>query len=74
MQATIVIPYPGTQLFKDCKYNGWLKSENWDDYDMKEPIMQGLVSDEKIMEFVQRLYRVSFQPESYWEKYSDKGI
>jgi len=63
MQSTIVTPYPGTPLFKDCKYNGWLKSENWDDYDMKKPIIQGIVSDEKIMEFVQRLYRVSFQPE-----------
>ena len=27
LQATIVIPYPGTALFSECEKNGWLKTE-----------------------------------------------
>lgn len=63
MQATIVIPYPGSQLFKECKENGWLKSFDWDAYDMKQPVMRSPISDEKLMGLVRKMYKVSFQPE-----------
>ncbi len=63
MQATVVIPYPGTPLFEECKTNGWLNSLNWQEYDMKHPVMRTDISEEKIMELVQGMYKVSFQPE-----------
>jgi radical SAM superfamily enzyme YgiQ (UPF0313 family) len=63
MQATVVIPYPGTPLFEECKQNKWLNTLDWDGYDMKHPVMQTSISDEKIMELVQGMYGVSFQPE-----------
>jgi radical SAM superfamily enzyme YgiQ (UPF0313 family) len=62
MQATLVIPYPGTPLFGECKRNGWLKTFDWDDYDMKQPVMQSSIPDAKIMELVQGMYKISFQP------------
>jgi anaerobic magnesium-protoporphyrin IX monomethyl ester cyclase len=63
VQATIVIPYPGTPLFAECQKEGWLKSQDWDDYDMKMPVMRSPVSDAKIKELVQGIYRVAFDPE-----------
>jgi len=63
MQATVVIPYPGTPLFAECKQKGWLKTLDWDDYDMKQPVMETSVPDEEIMKLVQGMYKVSFQPE-----------
>jgi radical SAM superfamily enzyme YgiQ (UPF0313 family) len=63
MQATIVIPYPGTPLFQECKQNGWLKTLDWDDYDMKQPVMRSGISDNKIMGLVQGMYKVSFAPQ-----------
>jgi len=63
MQATMVIPYPRTPLFEDCKKNGWLRTLNWDDYDMKQPVMRTEIPDNKIMELVQGMYKVTFQPE-----------
>jgi radical SAM superfamily enzyme YgiQ (UPF0313 family) len=63
MQATIVIPYPGTPLFQECKQNYWLKTLDWDDYDMKQPIMRSGISDNKIMELVQGMYKASFAPQ-----------
>ena len=63
MQATMVIPYPGTPLFVECRKNNWLKSLDWNDYDMKQPVMSLPYSGEKVMELVQGMYKVSFSPE-----------
>ncbi|MCK9603528.1 MAG: B12-binding domain-containing radical SAM protein [Candidatus Omnitrophica bacterium] len=63
MQATMVVPYPGTPLFEECKREGWLRTLNWEDYDMKQPVMQTGIPDDKIMELVQGMYKVSFEPE-----------
>ncbi|MFH0935739.1 MAG: radical SAM protein [Candidatus Omnitrophota bacterium] len=62
-QATLVIPYPGTPLFTECRLGNRLKSLDWDDYDMKQPVMQGPIDDSRIMELIQEIYRVSYSPE-----------
>lgn len=63
LQATLMIPYPGTPLFDECKNEGWLLNEDWDRYDMREPVMSSPLSDEEIKGFTQELYRVFFMPE-----------
>ncbi len=68
MQATVVIPYPGTPLFEECKKNGQLTTLDWDDYDMKSPIMKTQISKNKVMGLVQGMYKVSFQPEFIFRK------
>lgn len=59
MQATIVIPYPGTALFKECEENGWLKTKDWDRYDMREPIMRTEMSEQETVKATARLFSVS---------------
>lgn len=56
LQATIVIPYPGTPLFEYCDKNGLLKTKDWNRYDMREPIMKTKVSEEKLLAAVRGLY------------------
>jgi len=68
MQATVVIPYPGTPLFSECKDKGWLKTLDWQDYDMKSPVMKVGFPEEKIKELAQGMYKVSFQPEFIFRK------
>lgn len=68
MQATMVIPYPGTPLFRECQKNGWLKSMNWEDYDMKQPVMQVPMSDAQLKDLVRRMYAVSFSPGFLFKK------
>jgi len=63
MQATVVIPYPGSLLFKECKEEGLLKSLDWDDYGMKKPVMKSSISDRKIMQMAQGMYTAVFHPE-----------
>ncbi len=56
LQATIVIPYPGTPLFDYCKKNKLLKTMDWDRYDMSEPIMKIGFSEEKLATAVRQFY------------------
>jgi radical SAM superfamily enzyme YgiQ (UPF0313 family) len=62
LQATIVIPYPGTPLFKECREKGWLKTEDWDRYDMREPVMKTPMSDAEIMAMTRGIYRSFLTP------------
>jgi len=64
----VVIPYPGTGLFNECRQNNRLRTLDWDDYDMKQPVMLTEMPDEKIMELVQDMYNVSFNPEFLFRK------
>ncbi len=62
LQATIVIPYPGTPLFRECKEKGWLVTEDWERYDMREPVMKCPMTGQEIKELTQELYRVFITP------------
>jgi len=63
VQATVVVPYPGTPLFEECQREGWLRTEDWERYDMKEPVIVTPMEDGQVMELVQGIYGVAFDPE-----------
>jgi len=60
MQATIVIPYPGTSLFDECFKNNLLKTQEWERFDMKENVMKSEVDEAFIKSAVQNMYRNAF--------------
>lgn len=62
LQATIVIPYPGTALYAEAERNGWLRTTDWDRYDMREPILASPISDEKVLELTRDLYKSFVTP------------
>ncbi len=62
LQATIVIPYPGTPLFHECQQKGLLISKEWDDYDMRQPVMKTSISDDDIKKVTHELYKIFFTP------------
>lgn len=62
IQATIVIPYPGTPLYKECKENGWLLFDDYDRFDMREPVMQIPFEHKKLLELEQELYSTFMTP------------
>jgi len=68
LQATIVIPYPGTPLFKECDEEGWLKTKDWDRYDMREPIMKTEMADEEVLDLTQGIYKSFLTPRFVWRK------
>ncbi len=63
IQATIVIPYPGTPLFEEARREGWLKfGDQWEKYDMTRPAMHTPIADDELMEMVTGLYSVFMSP------------
>lgn len=72
LQATIVIPYPGTQLFKECEQNDWLVTRDWDKFDMRQPVMTSPIPAQEIHRLTQGLYKSFLTPRFVWRKI--KGI
>lgn len=68
MQATLVIPYPGTPLFEECKKLNLLRTLDWDKYDMKQPVIRCPIPDDLLMGLVQGMYKTSFTPEFVFRK------
>lgn len=62
-QVTLLTPYPGTKLFTQAEKEGWLKTRDWDRYDMKEPVLKTPMSDEKLMNLVNSAFSsfISFE-------------
>jgi len=54
----ITVPYPGTEMFGWAKSNGYLMSEDWDDYDLSRAVMTlPTVSNDVIAEKYREGYR-----------------
>ncbi|KHK03754.1 B12-binding domain-containing radical SAM protein [Desulfovibrio sp. TomC] len=62
LQATIVVPYPGTPLFEEARQNGWLTTENWDDYDMRMSVWKSPISNADVLQFKDELYKAALSP------------
>lgn len=61
LQATVVIPYPGTPLFEECRKKGLLKTLDWQHYDMRETVMHAPISDAELLGLTQQLYKAFFE-------------
>ena len=62
MQATVVVPYPGTLLYQECRDQNWLLTNEWADFDMKNPVMKTPFPAEELMKLVQKMYSIAFDP------------
>jgi radical SAM superfamily enzyme YgiQ (UPF0313 family) len=62
LQVTVVIPYPGTKLFEQAKKERWLKTTNWEDYDMKRPVMKTPLPEEDVELMARKIYQLFFTP------------
>ncbi len=68
LQATIVIPYPGTPLFRDCKRDNLLNTVNWDEYDQRMVVMKSPLTEEDVKELTQDLYKSFMTPKFIMRK------
>lgn len=74
LQATIVIPYPGTPLYAECRSNDWLLfdgSNGWSHFDMREKVMKSSISEEQVKVFTRELYKLFFSPKYILRKFSE---
>lgn len=62
MQATIVIPYPGTPLFDYCQKNDLLSTSDWENFDMRQPVIKSSISPDEQKIIVQSLFKGIITP------------
>jgi len=65
LQSTIVIPYPGSKLYKEALNNGWFRvdPEDYERFDMKEPVMTTAdMTPEEVMKLCDEIYKVFLTP------------
>ena len=63
IQATVVMPYPGTPLFEEARREGWLKyGTEWEMYDMMRPAMHSPIPDDELMDMAKDLYGAFLSP------------
>lgn len=62
LQATLAIPYPGTPLYKYCKDNNLLLTEDYNRFDQREPVMKTDLSAEELLSFVKSIFKTSLTP------------
>jgi radical SAM superfamily enzyme YgiQ (UPF0313 family) len=65
LQATVIMPYPGTPLFDLCNRNGWLRfdAKEYDRYDMTEPVCKLTDMDqEEVVQMAGQFYKLYMHP------------
>ena len=50
--------------------NNWLKTKDWERYDMRESIMKTKISNEKLMGYARSLYSAFASPQFIWRTLS----
>jgi anaerobic magnesium-protoporphyrin IX monomethyl ester cyclase len=64
-QSTIVVPYPGTPLFREALENNWflIDPKDYEQFDMKQPVLKtGDMTRSEVTEFCNRMFRIYFSP------------
>jgi radical SAM superfamily enzyme YgiQ (UPF0313 family) len=63
LQGTIVIPYPGTPLYKYCDENDLLGTREYSHFDQREMVMKSPLTSRDAKELVQGLYKSFMSPQ-----------
>ena len=64
LQVTMVVPYPGTPLFRELDQAGLLLTRAWEEYDMRRQVMASGVPEESIKAAVRQVYKAFLHPET----------
>ncbi|MDO8528343.1 MAG: radical SAM protein [Nanoarchaeota archaeon] len=71
LQATVLIPYPGTPLWKEAVENDWFlfDKEDYERYDMREPVLKTKDSDAKeIAAICEKIYTIFLTPNYIFQR------
>ncbi|MFA5047575.1 MAG: radical SAM protein [Patescibacteria group bacterium] len=68
LQATVLIPYPGTPLYKYCQDNNLLNFTDYDRFDQREQVMKSELTTVDVQEMTQGLYRAFMTPRFVFRK------
>lgn len=65
LQATMVVPYPGTGLYEEALRNNWFRfrPQEYERYDMQEPLLETPdMAPEEVVRLCDKIYRIFLSP------------
>jgi radical SAM superfamily enzyme YgiQ (UPF0313 family) len=67
VQFSLVIPYPGTMLYKEAEEKGWLEfaQGEWEKFDMSTPVLKTPLKAEEILKLYRKAWREFYFRPSY---------
>ncbi|MFA4942603.1 MAG: radical SAM protein [Patescibacteria group bacterium] len=68
LQATVLIPYPGTPLYQYCQNNDLLNFTDYDRFDQREQVMKCPLTTEQVKDLTQGLYKAFITPKFVFNK------
>ena len=71
LQATVLVPYPGTPLWKEAKENNWFlfDSLDYERYDMREPVLKTEGCDAKeVAAICGKIYTIFLTPQYIFQR------
>lgn len=68
LQATLVVPYPGTFLFEYCQKNNLLRTDDYNRFDQKEQVIKTEMSDYEIKKMIRKFYFSFVSPRFIFQK------
>ncbi len=68
LQATVLIPYPGTPLYNYCQENDLLNFTDYDRFDQREQVMKSVLTTADVKELTQDLYKSFLTPKFVLKK------
>ena len=70
LQATQIIPYPNTILYKESLKKNQLAipDKAWELFDMRHRVLKSPLKDEEINDLISQIYKLSFSPKFIWRQ------
>lgn len=65
LQSSVLIPYPGTPLYKEALANDWFSVDPnaWELFDMTQPVLRTPMNPSKIMKMCDDLWKIYLHPQ-----------
>jgi len=70
LQSTVLVPYPGTPLWKDAVKNKWFlfNPNDYEKYDMSQPILKTPMKPSEVMEICNSIYKIFLTPQYIFQR------
>jgi len=70
LQSTVLVPYPGTPLWKEAVKNKWFlfNPNDYEKYDMSQPILKTPMKPSEVMEICNSIYKIFLTPRYIFQR------
>jgi hypothetical protein len=66
----MVVPFPGTEMYKDLRERELITSYNWDDYGFDKSVVRTSIPPEKISEIFRDFWTGTYvRPKVFWKQF-----